>query len=274
MLKEEQTQSQLAAKHGVHPNQLRQWKDLALKGLPRLFEPGQDLAAQAVGYESKVNELYAEIGRLTTQVGWLKKNLVSRLTRSERLALLERAAPELSVSQQAELLSLSRSGLYYKPVAPSATEIALKHRIDEIYTAWPFYWARKLTAQLRRKGTVINRKAVQNHMREMGHAGITPGPNLSRRAQGQRVFPYLLRGVVIARPNQVWGIDITYIRLLGGWLYLVAVIDWRARYILSYHVPGFRISIYYGRSRFRRQRRWQIFVQSSLGWASRSMCFN
>ena len=73
MLKEEQTQSQLAAKHGVHPNQLRQWKELALKGLPRLFEPGQDLAAQAVGYESKVNELYAEIGRLTTQVGWLKK---------------------------------------------------------------------------------------------------------------------------------------------------------------------------------------------------------
>jgi len=73
LLKEEQTQSQLASKHGVHPNQLRQWKEMALTGLPHLFEPGQDLAAQAASYEAKINDLYAEIGRLTTQVAWLKK---------------------------------------------------------------------------------------------------------------------------------------------------------------------------------------------------------
>jgi len=71
--KEEQTQPQIASKHGVHPNQLREWKNIALQGLPRLFEPGQDLAAQAAGYEARINELYAEIGRLTTQVAWLKK---------------------------------------------------------------------------------------------------------------------------------------------------------------------------------------------------------
>jgi putative transposase len=73
LLKEEQTHSQIASKHGVHPNQLRQWKEIALKGLPQLFEPSRDLAAQAAGYEAKINELYAEIGRLTTQVVWLKK---------------------------------------------------------------------------------------------------------------------------------------------------------------------------------------------------------
>jgi transposase len=73
LFKEEQTQAQVASKHGVHPNQLRQWKDIAIKGLPRLFEPGQDLAAQAASYEARINELYAEIGRLTTQVAWLKK---------------------------------------------------------------------------------------------------------------------------------------------------------------------------------------------------------
>lgn len=140
------------------------------------------------------------------------------------------------MSQQAELLSLSRSSLYYKPVAPSAAELALKHRIDEIYTECPFYGARKIMAQLRREGVLINRKAVQRHMREMGIAGITPGPNLSRRAQGHRVFPYLLRGLLIERPNQVWGIDITYIRLVGGWLYLVAVLDWHSRYILSWEL--------------------------------------
>lgn len=138
-----------------------------------------------------------------------KKNLASRLTRSERLALIERQAPELSLGVQAELSSLSRSSLYYKPVAPSAEEIAVKHRIDEIYTAWPFYGSRKITEQLRREGLVINRKTVQRHMREMGIAGITPGPNLSRRAQAHRVSPYLLRNLVIERPHQVWGIDIT-----------------------------------------------------------------
>jgi putative transposase len=89
---------------------------------------------------------------------------------------------------------------------------------------------------LRHEGRVINRKRVQRHMREMGISGITPGPNLSRRAQGHRLFPYLLRDLVIARPDQVWGIDITYIRLVGGWLYLVAIIDWFSRYILSWEL--------------------------------------
>jgi len=156
--------------------------------------------------------------------------------RGERLVLIEREASELSLTLQAELLSLSRASLYYKVVPPTAEEIAVKHRIDEIYTDWPFYGSRKMTAQLRREGRVINRKTVQRHMREMGIAGITPGPNLSRRAQDHRLFPYLLRELVIERPNQVWGIDITYIRLLGGWLYLVAVIDWFSRYILSWEL--------------------------------------
>lgn len=142
----------------------------------------------------------------------------------------------MSLSLQAELLGLSRSSLYYRPVPPTAEEIAIKHRIDKIYTDWPFYGSRRMTEQLRREGVVINRKTVQSHMREMGIAGIVPGPNLSRRAQGHRVFPYLLRGLIIERPNQVWGIDITYIRLAGGWLYLVAVIDWFSRYILSWEL--------------------------------------
>ncbi len=142
----------------------------------------------------------------------------------------------MSLGAQAELLSLSRSSLYYKPIPPTQEEIAVKHRIDEIYTESPFYGSRKITEQLGREGVLINRKAVQRHMREMGIAGITPGPNLSRRAQGHRVFPYLLRDLLIERPNQVWGIDITYIRLLGGWLYLVAIIDWFSRYTVAWEL--------------------------------------
>ena len=134
------------------------------------------------------------------------------------------------------MLGLNRSGLYYKPVPPSPEELALKHRIDEIYTAHPFYGSRRITAQLRREGHLVNRKAVQRHMQEMGIAGICPGPNLSRRNSEHQVFPYLLRGLSINAPDHVWGIDITYIRLTRGWLYLVAIIDWYSRYVLSWEL--------------------------------------
>jgi putative transposase len=149
---------------------------------------------------------------------------------------VERDGKELPLNVQADLLSLSRSGLYYQPVSPSAEEVALKHRIDEIYTAWPFYGSRRITAQLRRDGRTINRKAVQRHMHEMGIAGICPGPNLSKRNLEHRVYPYLLRQLSAAYPNHVWGIDITYIRLQHGWLYLVAVLDWFSRYVVSWQL--------------------------------------
>lgn len=140
----------------------------------------------------------------------------------------------LPLSVQAQLLGVSRASLYYQPVAPSAEEVALKHRIDEIYTAYPFYGSRRITAQLRREGQPINRKQVQRHMREMGIAAIYPGPNLSKRRQDHQVYPYLLRGLTIDQPDVVWGIDITYIRLHAGWLYLVAVLDWFSRYVISW----------------------------------------
>lgn len=131
----------------------------------------------------------------------------------------------MPLSRQAELLSLNRTSLYYQPVTPSTVELQTKRRIDEIYTAHPFYGSRKITAELR-KEMAVNRKAVQRHMREMGLAAICPGPNLSKRATEHRVFPYLLRGLTLTGPNHVWGVDITYVRLLAGWLYLVAVLDW------------------------------------------------
>ena len=149
---------------------------------------------------------------------------------------MERDEHALSLSVQAKLLSLSRSSLYYQPSSPSAEEVAVKHRIDEIYTEHPFYGSRRITVQLCREGKTINRKAVQRHMREMGIAGICPGPNLSQRHQEHRVYPYLLRQVSAAYPNHVWGIDITYVRLQQGWLYLVAVLDWFSRYVVSWQL--------------------------------------
>lgn len=137
---------------------------------------------------------------------------------------------------QADLLGVSRASLYYQPVRPSPEEVALKHRIDALYTAYPFYGSRRIAAVLRREGIILNRKAVQRHMREMGIAGIAPGPNTSKRRREHRVYPYLLRHTASAYPNHVWGIDITYIRLRGGWMYLVAVLDWYSRYVVSWQL--------------------------------------
>lgn len=143
---------------------------------------------------------------------------------------------ELAIKEQAELLGLNRSALYYQAVPVSAEEVALKHRIDELYSESPFYGSRRITACLRREGRLVNRKQVQRHMREMGIEGIAPKPNLSRAIAGQQIFPYLLKGLAINKPNQVWGIDITYIRLLQSWLYLVAIIDWYSRYVVSWEL--------------------------------------
>jgi putative transposase len=151
------------------------------------------------------------------------------------LVLVERAPARLPLKTQADLLGLSRASLYYRPRLPSAEAIALKHRIDEIYTAHPFFGSRRMAAALRPQ-FVVNRKAVQRHMQEMGLVGIYPGPNLSQRNMAHRIYPYLLRRLKLERPNQVWGIDITYIRLVAGWLYLVAVLDWYSRYVLSWEL--------------------------------------
>jgi len=157
------------------------------------------------------------------------------MSRSERVALLERDG-EVAMSVQADLLSLSRSSLYYQPVPPSSEEVALKQRIDELYTECPFYGSRRITAQLNREGILGNRKAVQRHMREMGIFGIAPKPNLSTPNPEHVIYPYLLSEVSAAFPNHVWGIDITYIRLTKGWMYLVAILDWFSRYVVSWEL--------------------------------------
>ncbi len=150
--------------------------------------------------------------------------------------MVERADPELPLTMQAQLLSLNRAALYDRPAAPPAEEVTLKHRIDEIYTRYPFYGSRRVAAQLQREEVIINRKTVQRYMREMGIAGIAPGPQTSTPARAHPVYPSLLRHVTSAYPNHVWGIDITYIRLHAGWLYLVAVLDWYSRYVVSWQL--------------------------------------
>lgn len=165
----------------------------------------------------------------------LKKNLADSSTREERIQMINKDSERLSISKQAKLLSLNRTGLYYKPVSISDEEYLIKRTIDELYTAHPELGYRKMTIKLRDKlGIRINRKRTRRYMREMGIHGFCPGPNLSKRLHTKYLHPYLLRGMDIQRPNQVWSIDVTYCRMQRGFMYMVAIIDWHTRYIVGY----------------------------------------
>lgn len=146
---------------------------------------------------------------------------------------------ELSVTQQCELLGLSRSSVYYKPVGESEFNLRLMEKIDKLYLKHPYYGSRRIAAVLSDElGTSINRKRVQRLMRKMGIEAIYPKPRLSLRDEEHEIYPYLLNGFEINRPNQVWSTDITYVPLKRGFLYLVAVIDWFSRYILSWELSN------------------------------------
>ncbi len=144
----------------------------------------------------------------------------------------------LPVSRQCELLGIARSTVYYRPVAPPALDEVLKRRLDELYTAHPFYGSRRMTAVLRREGYAVNRKRVRRLLQELGLQTIYPTANLSEPHPTHRLYPYLLRDVPIVRPNQVWSSDITYVRLAHGFAYLVAVIDWYSRKVVAFRLSN------------------------------------
>ena len=150
--------------------------------------------------------------------------------------MIEPEHVSLSVRRQCELLDLARSALYYKPRGESPENLALMRLIDEAYTRWPFYGVPRMTAWLRREGHAVNPKRVRRLMRLMGLEAIYAKPRLSASEKAHKRYPYLLRDVVIGRVYQVWSADITYLRLRGGFLYLVAVLDWHSRAVLSWEL--------------------------------------
>ena len=158
------------------------------------------------------------------------------MNRPERLALVDRDDPVLPVTRQCRLLKVARSTLYYQPAPVSADDLAVMRRMDELYVASPFYGSRRMVAVLRREGVAVNRKRARRLMRLMGLEAIYQKPDTSRAHPEHKVYPYLLRGMIIGRPNQVWCADITYIPMAKGFVYLVAVMDWFSRRVLSWRV--------------------------------------
>ena len=157
---------------------------------------------------------------------------------------IEAGHEKLPLTRQCELASVPRATVYRRIDAASRqacedeSDLKLLVLIDEEYTSRPFYGSRRMVVFLRAAGHVVNRKRVQRLMRAMGLAGMAPGPNTSRAHPRHKVYPYLLRGVPVTRPNQVWSTDITYIRLARGFAYLVAIIDWYSRKVLSWRISN------------------------------------
>lgn len=154
----------------------------------------------------------------------------------EKVSLIDKVSNILTLKRQSELLGISRESLYYQKREIDPVTLKIMNRIDETFTKRPFYGSRRVTKNLKREGFRVNRKKIQRLMRIMGIEALYPKPNLSLNGKPHPTFPYLLKGLAINHPNQVWGIDITYIRLNGGFVYLVAVIDWYSRYVVSWEV--------------------------------------
>jgi putative transposase len=158
------------------------------------------------------------------------------MNRAERLALVDHDDPVLQVTAQCRLLKVARSTLYYQAVPVGSDELAVMRLIDELHLEYPFYGSRRMAVVLRDDGWAVNRKRAQRLMRVMGLEAIYQKPNTSRSHPDHKVYPYLLRGLIIDRPNQVWCADITYIPMAKGFVYLVAVMDWFSRRVLAWRL--------------------------------------
>ena len=160
------------------------------------------------------------------------------MSRGERKAMIARDRPGLSSSRQCRLLTISRSSFYYAPKGESPVNLALMRRIDELFLKYPFYGSRQMVRQLRRDGVRAGRHRVRRLMRLMGLQAIYQAPRTSDPHPSHRVYPYLLKGMAIERPNQVWCADITYIPVRRGFLYLVAIMDWATRHVLAWRLSN------------------------------------
>nr|WP_197970091.1 IS3 family transposase [Paenibacillus sp. URB8-2] len=241
VLQEEQTVNEIAAKYEMSPVMISRWKAEFLSRASMVFEKGTSEADKMrKEYESKQERLEKLVGQLTVEVDWLKKNLASNEPLAERKAMVERDHPKINIKRQATLLSVNRTSVY-RPVSekqPSEENVQIMHRIDEIYMKHPYFGYRRMTRSLKNQGYSVNRKRIRRLMQLMGLEAVYPKPNLSKRLHAKYCRPYLLRGLTIDRPNQVWGIDITYIRMGKGFMYLFNIIDWYSRKVIDYELSS------------------------------------
>ncbi|NKW82578.1 IS3 family transposase [Ochrobactrum pecoris] len=228
----EQTLVELSQQFDVHANQIKQWKDQLLEGATGVF--GDENKAEPTGPTVDVKTLHAKIGELTLENDFLSGALgKAGLLGGKKM--IDRAH-KLSVARQARLLGFSRSSVYYSPRSVSDSDLALMRRIDELHLDYPFAGSRMLQGLLRGEGLETGRLHIATLMKKMGIEAIYRRPNTSKPAPGHKIYPYLLRKLAVTRPNQVWAMDLTYIPMARGFVYLCAVVDWFSRKVLSWRL--------------------------------------
>ncbi|MFC3447141.1 IS3 family transposase [Falsochrobactrum ovis] len=228
----EQTLVELSQQFDVHANQIKQWKDQLLEGATGVF--GDETKAEPAGPTVDVKTLHAKIGELTLENGFFIR-CAQQGGIAGRKEMIDRTH-KLSVTRQAKLLGFSRSSVYYSPRPVSDGDLALMRRIDELHLEYPFAGSRMLRGLLKGEGLEVGRLHVATLMKKMSIEAIYRRPNTSKPAPGHKIYPYLLRKLAVTRPNQVWAMDITYIPMARGFVYLCAVVDWFSRRVLSWRL--------------------------------------
>ncbi|MFW7354651.1 MAG: IS3 family transposase [Brucella sp.] len=228
----EQTLVELSQQFDVHANQIKQWKDQLLEGATGVF--GDEAKAEPAGPTVDVKTLHAKIGELTLENGFFVR-CARQGGIAGRKEMIDREH-KLSVVRQARLLGFSRGSVYYSPRPVSDDDLALMRRIDELHLEYPFAGSRMLQGLLKGEGLETGRLHVATLMKKMGIEAIYRRPNTSKPAPGHKIYPYLLRKLAVTRPNQVWAMDITYVPMARGFVYLCAVVDWFSRKVLSWRL--------------------------------------
>ncbi|MCI1003121.1 MULTISPECIES: IS3 family transposase [Ochrobactrum] len=228
----EQTLVELSQQFDVHANQIKQWKEQLLEGATGVF--GDETKVEPAGPTVDVKTLHAKIGELTLENGFFVR-CARQGGIAGRKEMIDRNH-KLSVVRQAKLLGFSRGSVYYSPRPVSNVDLALMRRIDELHLDYPFAGSRMLQGLLRGEGLEVGRLHVATLMKKMGIEAIYRRPNTSKPAPGHKVYPYLLRKLAVTRPNQVWAMDMSYIPMARGFVYLCAVVDWFSRRVLSWRL--------------------------------------
>ncbi|NPD21758.1 IS3 family transposase [Alterinioella nitratireducens] len=231
-LKGDRTMSELAAQFDLHPNQIKQWKDQLLDGVSGVFD---DRPKASKAPDIDVKTLHAKIGQLTLENDFLGRRARQGRSVVERKEMTD-PDHKLSLTRQATLLGISRGSLYYEPRPTSDADLKLMRRIDELHMEFPFAGSRMMKGLLRQEGFTLGRLHVATLMKTMGIEALYRRPNTSKPAPGHKIYPYLLRKLAVNRPNQVWAMDITYIPMARGFVYLVAVLDWFSRKVLAWRL--------------------------------------
>ena len=232
----DQTVQAIAARHGINPNQLSRWKTEAHDGLLEVFGDGAGGGTAARDTEKLIERLYARIGELVVERGFFFEGFRA-LGRAEKVRLV-RADDGVPLTRKCALAGVSRASLYYEPRPADACTLALQLVVDKLYMEFPYYGTRRVMLHLRREGHALGRDKARSLMAAVGWRTIHPGPRTTKPQPGHRIYPYLLRDMDAIRPGEVWCADITYIPVRGGFFYLVAVMDWASRFVLSWELDN------------------------------------